>query len=357
MAATTLRYRSVLSNMGRRNYHMLMKTSLNSQKLETHKDIVEFRKQVLHHFKDYGIKSTLSTFSNISRSTIYDWKRKYQESKFNDIALIPKSTKPKQLRVMTTDIRLIEFIIAYRSSFNYGFLGKEKLKLFVDEYASSLGIKSISTGTIGKIIKRKHLDKNTHANSCKKVKRQKKFVGVNRIKHAPKINSPGYIEVDCVIICLNSQTHYFVCLIDIFTRFAHVVKVASLRSSLALQALTDFKVIYQEKTNFTIHSIQTDNGSEFLSVFHQYCLENKLKHIFTYPSSPRINGVVEKFNCTLQKEFLERSDELFAYDSSKFNLRLIAYLRWYNEIRPHSSLKNQNIITFIKNYQSNMYVT
>lgn len=352
-----MRYRSVLPNMSKSNYHLLMKTLNTSQKIETNRDVVSFRKHVLKQLQDHGIAFTLSAFPNISRSTIYNWKKIYFASKFNDACLIPKSTRPKRLRQMKTNKALVDFIISFRLSAQYGFLGKDKLKLFVDAYAKELGIKSISTGTIYKIIKRGNLNKNTHANCCKKVKKQGKFTLLKRVKHAPKVKSPGFIEVDCVTIYLNCKVFYFVCLIDVFTRFAHTVQVPSLKANLATQALQEFITLYQQETGTTTHTVQTDNGSEFLGTFHQFCLDTNLNHIFIYPHHPKINGTIEKFNCTVQKEFLERSEELFVNNLDQFKIKLISYLKWYNGIRPHSALKNQNPITFINNWQSNMYVT
>ena len=356
MAVTTLRYRSVLPNLGKRNYHLLMKTISTSQKLETNKDVVEFRLHCLKHFYQYGLKSFMSAFPKVGKSTIYDWKNIWEKSGKNPNSLIPKSTKPKRVRQMQTDLRLIEFIAAIRNSENYGFMGKDKIKPLLDAFANQLGIPSVSTGVIGKIIKRKRLSKNTHTAKCKH-KRGGKKNAYQRIKHSPKVKTPGYVEVDCVTINLNGKNHYFVCFIDVFTRFALAAHIAGLKSALVVKRLKWFTKEYYRQTQIRVHTIQTDNGSEFLDAFHQYCLSHSLHHIFTYPHHPQTNGYIERYNCTVQKEFLERSDELFTNNIDAFLPKLEHYNLWYNEIRPHSALKNRTPITFIKNYFSEMCVT
>jgi len=53
---------------------------------------------------------------------------------------------------MNTDKRIIEFIKSLREK--YPKIGKDKIKPLLDKYCLTLGIPSISSSTIGKIIKR-----------------------------------------------------------------------------------------------------------------------------------------------------------------------------------------------------------
>ena len=53
-----------------------------------------------------------------------------------------------------------------------------------------------------------------------------------------------------------------------------------------------------------IKTIQTDNGSEFAKNFHNFCLKENITHYFTYPRSPKMNAHIERFNRTLQEEFI-----------------------------------------------------
>jgi transposase InsO family protein len=49
-----------------------------------------------------------------------------------------------------------------------------------------------------------------------------------------------------------------------------------------------------EKLPFRVEQIQTDNGSEFQSAFHWHLLDRGLRHVYIGPSTPRLNGKVER---------------------------------------------------------------
>lgn len=133
------------------------------------------------------------------------------------------------------------------------------------------------------------------------------------------------------------------CVIDIFTKYAHVVHVDNLSSKTAVLVFKQF----QETNPTAIDIVQTDNGSEFLKEFHGYLEKQEIKHQFIYPKMPKINSFIERFNRTVQEEFILRNDEIY-YDQVAFAKKLSEYLYWYNYRRPHSSLKYLPPMTFIQ---------
>ena len=82
--------------------------------------------------------------------------------------------------------------------------------------------------------------------------------------------------------------------------------------------------------------IRSDNGSEFTSHKIRLWLQNA-GVITTYiePGSPWENGFIESFNARMRTEFL--NGELFGnmYEAEVLTKR---WIRYYNELRPHSSL-------------------
>ena len=90
-------------------------------------------------------------------------------------------------------------------------------------------------------------------------------------------------------------------------------------------------------------------------------------HWHTYPKSPRMNAHCERFNRTIQEEFIDyHYDLLFLDDPSEFNLALLPWLSWYNLERPHFSLttfvpgrKTPHLLSPLQflhqNHQCNMY--
>ena len=63
-------------------------------------------------------------------------------------------------------------------------------------------------------------------------------------------------------------------------------------------------------------------------------------HFFTYPKSPKSNAFVERFNRSIQEEFIDHRREDLAYNFLLFNQVLMDYLLFYNTKRIHCSLGN-----------------
>lgn len=311
-----------------------MKTLQNTL-CEEISDIAVFRAHVIHHYEKHGLKSTLDAF-NVKQSTFYDWKKIYEKSGRRMICLVPRSTAPYHVRIMKTDWRLVEFIKEMRKE--YGNIGKNIIKPFLDVYALKLKLKTISPTTIGKIIKRRKFTFEKRP----LVKRKNKFSKL-RTRKSPKVIHPGFIQMDSVTVIINKERYLFMCVIDIFTKFAYVSLVNSISSEEARRVFIEFVKINPT----SIHTVQTDNGSEFLNVFHEYLESISIKHQFIYPRHPKINGTIERFNRTIQEEFIMRNDEIY-YDLDAFQLKLDKYLNWYNYQRPHGSLHYMSPMNFIQ---------
>lgn len=315
-------------------YLRLMKTLNSTLKYES-SDPAQFRFHVIKYASSFGLKATLSAF-NLKKSTFYCWRNKYLKSGKKLISLVPHSTRPVTVRSMEVDWQLVDFIKETRKK--YGNVGSWIIKPFLDVYAKQIGVKTVGHTTIEKVIKRRKLTFEVRKRSQRKIVFQKL-----RTRKSPKVTSPGYIEVDTIEIRVYSHTYYFVSIIDIFTRFAYVELLASKSSSCTRDSLIRFRESYHHQ----VRSVQTDNGSEFFKSFHGYLEEQEIKHVFTYPNSPKLNGVVERFNRTVQEEFINRSKD-FGLNQEDFQTKLTNYLTWYNNSRPHSSLGYQSPMQFIQ---------
>ena len=62
-------------------------------------------------------------------------------------------------------------------------------------------------------------------------------------------------------------------------------------------------------TPFNIENIITDSG-KFTGVFDQLISDTQITHLWTYPSTPKINVVCERFNRTIQEQFLDYYEDL-----------------------------------------------
>jgi len=312
-----------------------MKTLQDGLALEI-SDVAGFRVHVINHYYKYGLQPTLDAFK-IKRSTFYDWKIAYEKNGRRIISLVPRKTRPQHVRQMKTDWRLVEFLKQMRQE--HGNIGKSMLKPFVDAYATTLAIPTLAESTIGKVIKRRHL---TFEKKVYPQKQKNKFRKL-RVRKSPKVTTPGFIQMDSIIVYINHEKHLFMSVIDIYTKYALVVYVENLSSATAKRVFQEFQRITPNK----IHTVQTDNGSEFLKSFHEYLEEQNIKHQFIYPRMPKINSFIERFNRTIQEEFILRNDEIY-YDQKAFAKKLTKYLYWYNYQRPHASLKYMSPMSFIQ---------
>lgn len=314
-------------------YRRLMKT-LNSCLQFDLSDPAKSRLHILEFYYRYGLRPTMTAFG-VAKSTLYDWKNCFESHKGRLISLVPKSTRPHQTRKMTTDWRLVAFIKQMRV--DHGNIGANMIKPFLDAYAEELKINSLARATIEKIIKRRHFTFESRV----QVKRKTKFQKL-RIRKSPKVRKPGYLQMDSITVYINQEKYLFMSVIDVFTKMALVKRVEALSAVNAVRVLQSFQVVCP----YPIRKMQTDNGSEFLASFHQYLEERHIPHIFIYPRSPKINGIVERFNRTIQEECINRSDEIY-YDVPAFESQLQKYLNWYNYQRPHYALGYLSPMQFI----------
>jgi transposase len=329
------RVRYFRPKISKKSYHWQMKALQDSLAVEI-SDVAAFRMHVITHYYKYGLRSTLDAF-NLKKSTFHTWKRTYEKNGSRVIALVPQKTRPKHTRVMQTDARIITFIKGMREE--HGNIGKSMLKPFVDAYTKELGIQSISATTIQKIIKRRNLTFEKKVYPQKQANKFKKL----RVRKSPKVTRAGFVQMDSITVYINHEKHLFMSCIDVYTKFAHVVYVDNLKARTALTVFKEFEELSPSK----IYMVQTDNGSEFLQLFHEYLEKQQMKHLFIYPRSPKINAYIERFNRTIQEEFILRNDEIY-YDTKAMQRKLTKYLFWYNYQRPHGSLNYLPPMTFIE---------
>lgn len=325
----------LLPKFSQKSYRRLMKSVQDSFAQEI-SDVAAFRIHVITHYYRYGLRPTLDAFK-IKKSSLYNWINAYEKNGRRVIALVPKKTRPRHVRHMQTDPRLITFIKEMR--IEHGNIGKAMLRPFVAAYAKKLGIKTIGETTIGKIITRRHL---TFEKKVYPQKQQNKFKKL-RVRKSPKVQTPGFVQMDSIVVYINYEKHLFMSVIDIYTKFAHVVYVDTVSSAYAKKVFQEFQELCPTK----IQTVQTDNGSEFLKSFHAYLEEQEIKHQFIYPRMPKINSYIERFNRTIQEEFILRNDEIY-YDIQAMNRKLTKYLFWYNYLRPHRSLNYMSPMNFIE---------
>lgn len=293
------------------------------------------RLRIIGFYIDYGEKATKKAFG-IDRKTVWVWKKRLERGNHHLSSLTPSSTRPRKFRKMTADKTIVSFISQLRQE-HYR-MGKEKIKPLLDKHCQKLGIATVSVSTIGKIIKRHRFFSQRSGriyHQPSEARSRPKRVKRLRVKHAPRPDSFGHLQMDTVVRLTEGIRLYFYSAIDIKLKFSLSLPYPSLNSKNTLEFFKKLELVYPG----IIKSVQTDNGLEFLGVFDQYLKQRNLPHYFIYPRCPRINGVVERYQRTLQEEFLNPNIDLVHYPKLLAS-KLADYLLFYNTVRAHHSLGN-----------------
>lgn len=319
----------VLPIRGYSRYLQFMKTVNNCLKFQA-SDIAQFRYRCLLIYETQGLIGVQLAFPGVSGRSLSRWYSNYLKSGKKLNSLQPKSTRPKYCRQMVVPAKILSFLKAMRQQ--YPSLSKYKLKIFLDEFCLQEGLSTFSVSWIGKVIKRNSF----FFTNRKTIRRKQRTENKSRILYCPKADrvNLGYLQVDGVKVVWEGQTLYFFCALEIVSRQAFAKRVVSPSSLQAKLFLLEIKT----KIGYPIHTIQTDNGSEFEKYFDQALKELTINHLWSRPHSPKVNGFVERFNGTLQQEFINYHLDLSTIDKPLFDRKLSEWLVYYNTRRPHHSL-------------------
>lgn len=337
------------------------------QDITHHKDraIIEHRIKVLNFFDQYGPEATKEAFS-VSRSTIFLWKSKLKTSQGRLSSLAPGDRAPKARRRRNTNEVITSFIVSERTA-HYR-LGKDKLRELLIPVCLEAGITCPSVSTIGRILsdlknqgRLPGYGKVSHYARSRKVHERKvrpKLKKERRGSYHPE-KAGDLVQMDCVIKFVNGMRRYVISAIDYESEFAFSMGYTSLSSARAKDFLHKFISV----APFEVKRIQTDNGSEFYKLFHEACTDQGLTHYWNYPKRPTMNGKIERYNRTVQEEFVDWHLDDLGYDITSFNYQLTDWVLWYNTLRPHHTLKLKSPMKALldalqlTNRQSNMLWT
>lgn len=317
-------------------------------------EVAQERLKIIEFYSEYGEKTTKKAFG-VGRKTIFVWKKRLRERRNSISSLIPTTTTPHTKRVMMTDYRIVGFIKKIREQ--HPRLGKEKIKPLLDQYCQKEAVPSIEVSTIGKVIKRNgfffqkqgkvYHDPTSGYAKRKKAKRQ-------RVRFAPKPTEVGYLEMDTVLYFVDGIRNYFYSAIDVKSKFVFSYQYKHLNSQNTVDFFKKVELVYP----FPITTVQTDNGLEFLGDFEPYLQQKQIPHVFIYPRCCKINGVVERYQRSLQEEFIDNNLNTI-HNPSLFSRNLIDYLLFFNTQRVHKAhgLKSPMDYLILKGGLSKMSVT
>jgi transposase InsO family protein len=92
------------------------------------------------------------------------------------------------------------------------------------------------------------------------------------------------------------------------------------------------------KFPFRIREVRIDNGHEFQAKFYWYFEDDGIRHAYIKPSSPHLNGKVERSPRTDDYEFYQLLTDT---DDIDLKARLAEWESFYNLFRPHGAFNGK----------------
>ena len=162
-----------------------------------------------------------------------------------------------------------------------------------------------------------------------------------RIKELVMKGRPGeHVIMDTIVLHLGGRVFYIRTAIDDITKIAFAYTYTNHSSRVSVNFLKKLQYLLP----YPIQNIHTDNGSEFLGEFHEELEKQGVQHYFSAPHCPKQHAAIERFNRTLQEEFIQEGNGYS--DLDMLNQKLIQWLVEYNLHRPHASLGYKNPLSF-----------
>ena len=312
------------------------------------------RYKIVLFYEKFGLDATLEAFE-ISKRTLYRYQALLKKGNNKIEVLEPKSKAPKHKRQSTVPKEIIAEIKRLRKK--YPNLGKAKLYHILKPWCEERKLPVLSESTIGRVIAKDKdkmriipykIDRNGKVKSKKR-----KFK--NRKPKNLKTKPMHLWAVDTIQKVSDGIRRYIMTMVDPNSRIAFAVAIPTKHTKYTakvLEALIDGltgKIEINAKTKQ--FAILSDNGSEFMKEFEALLQEKGLTHYWTYPRSPKMNAHNERFNRTIQEQFVDYNEDLLFTDIELFNQKMADWLIDYNTIIPHHSLNMKNPVQYlIENY-------
>ena len=287
-----------------------------------------------YYQKTKNVSQTCRHF-DISRKTFYYWRNRYDPH--NLYSLEERDRTPKRKRQREITPLQEERVISLRKKY----LRESKFNIAI-YYQREYGEK-ISSWKVQKVIEKYHL--YYHPKKTARIRRKRqRALKKKRITELKKKKRSGFlIQIDTIVIWCNGIKRYILTAIDVFSKIAFARFYKTHSSYNAADFLLRLNYLFQDK----IENIQTDNGSEFAKYFEKACQYLGIAHYFSRTRTPKDLSCLERFNRTLQEQFLPGH---FTPDILLANRELTEWLIHNDFERPHQSLGYLTPIEFHQKY-------
>jgi len=303
------------------------------------------REQILAFWDKYGVQATCEAFA-VSRRTLFRWKAlRIQRGN-----VTPISTAAHHKRKRLWPMQVHQYIRKLRTQ--YPNLGKTKIYPLLDSFCQQQGLACPSVATIGRLIADAPDKMRQVPQRLSPKGRPKQYVRKPKPRK-PKGVRPAQlgevVALDTIERVREGMRRYILTLTDVTSR---VSLAFATRSHSSQEAKRFFQWSQRVFPGKQIVRVLSDNGSEFAGAFAKHLASEKIPRWYTYPKTPKMNAHAERFNRTVQEEFVDYHEELLFTDVAAFNDQLAGWLIWFNTKRPHHSLDNLSPLQYIVKYHS-----
>ncbi len=293
---------------------------------------VRHRLAVLRHAAGVtGNVSATCRYYGISRPTFYKWLTRFEEH--GEDGLRDRSSRPHH-SPRQTDQQIVGKIIYLRSHYHFG---PHKIAMYLARYHDI----EVSPSGVWRILKRLDMNRlpsaQRHQRHDRRWKRYEKPLPGHRVQVDVKFIEPVAIGGPDRLSSPRRKRYYQFTAIDDCTRI-RVLKIFDRNTQASAIQFIDYVF---EKLPFRVEVVQTDNGAEFGSRFHYHVLDAGVGHVHIKPSTPRLNGKVERSHRIDAEEFYRMLDGVVIDDTEMVNDKLREWEDFYNFSRPHGSLGGQ----------------
>jgi transposase InsO family protein len=262
-----------------------------------------------------------------TRQWVYKWINIYNKdgnkSWYKSLSNAPKAVSnktPKEIESTIIEIRkrLSENLYSQRGAISI---------LYEFE---RLGLKPPSIATVNRVLKRNHLLDQSSSKERKSKEYPDYFIRV----HQMDLIGPKYLK--------GGFRFYFYTIIDTETHYAGVYPITDKSAESIAPCLIDFWQNYQLPDFLQMDNELSFRGSNRhprgLGVLLRVALANGVSPVFIPPAEPWRNGIIEKFNNTVQRRFYE-SQKFSSFEELKE--RALNFSKFHNSNHRYSSQANR----------------
>jgi len=280
---------------------------------------VQRKLRILKHADENGRVIKTCRYFGIGRASFYRWKALYKQH--GAAGLINRKPIPKN-PTNRTSAEVVEKVLHLRQTYH---LGPIRIVWYLARYHDI----KISDAGVYRILKR---------NGISRLPRGTRLRKVHTIRYQKQV--PGHqIQVDVKFLTFKDKDdkpvkRYQYTAIDDATR-VRALKIYERHNQASAISFIDYVIA---KFPFRIKEVRTDNGHEFQAKFHWHVEDKGIRHAYIKPSSPQLNGKVERSHRTDEQEFYQ----LLTYkDDVDLNEKLAEWESFYNLSRPHGAFNGK----------------